>query len=350
MKTAAIYTANRNFQNSVARMAKAAGITHPSCLTPLEGGRNNRVWRLDAGGRSYLLKSYFKHAGDQRDRLAAEFAFMSYAWKCGSGQVSRPIARDRTASLGLYEYVYGRRLAPADVGDGFVAQALDFIRELNQSQHRSKATELREASEACLKISDHLSTVDRRVGLLERMEIPDRVSGEARSFVVKDLAPSWRRMRDMTDSQAKSRGIDTNRAAPRAEQCVSPSDFGAHNALLESGGRFRFIDFEYAGWDDPAKMICDFFCQPELPVSKAFYISFSQSVARLFPGSDTIAARTDLLLPAYRIKWCCILLNDFLHVGNRRRGFAGNTAAGDRKPVQLEKAQDYLKRTLASVA
>ena len=23
-----------------------------------------------------------------------------------------------------------------------------------------------------------------------------------------------------------------------------------------------FIDFEYAGWDDPSKLICDFFCQP----------------------------------------------------------------------------------------
>jgi tyrosyl-tRNA synthetase len=27
----------------------------------------------------------------------------------------------------------------------------------------------------------------------------------------------------------------------------------------------RFLDFEYAGWDGPAKLVCDFFCQPALP-------------------------------------------------------------------------------------
>ena len=53
------------------------------------------------------------------------------------------------------------------------------------------------------------------------------------------------------------------------ESVLSPSDFGFHNALLGPDGKLCFIDFEYAGWDDPAKLICDFFCQPQTPVPQA---------------------------------------------------------------------------------
>ena len=44
-------------------------------------------------------------------------------------------------------------------------------------------------------------------------------------------------------------------------RCLSPSDFGFHNALLRGrpgvpGARdWVFLDFEYFGWDDPAKTV-----------------------------------------------------------------------------------------------
>ena len=42
------------------------------------------------------------------------------------------------------------------------------------------------------------------------------------------------------------------------DKCLSPSDFGFHNVIVEKDKILRFIDFEYAGWDDPAKMVSDF--------------------------------------------------------------------------------------------
>ena len=49
------------------------------------------------------------------------------------------------------------------------------------------------------------------------------------------------------------------------EKIISPSDFGLHNAKLNRDHRLTFFDFEYAGWDDPAKTIADFFAQPRFP-------------------------------------------------------------------------------------
>jgi hypothetical protein len=58
--------------------------------------------------------------------------------------------------------------------------------------------------------------------------------------------------------------------------------------------------------------------------------------------------RVDLLLPVYRLKWCCILLNDFLPEGGERRRFAGRQ--GDpvqRKAEQLEKARRVMAGVVA---
>jgi Ser/Thr protein kinase RdoA (MazF antagonist) len=41
----------------------------------------------------------------------------------------------------------------------------------------------------------------------------------------------------------------------------------------------------------------------------------------------------------YRLKWCCIMLNDFLPAGNDRRRFAAPVDEMERKWKQLEKAR-----------
>ena len=129
----------------------------------------------------------------------------------------------------------------------------------------------------------------------------------------------------------------------QADRCLSPSDFGFHNALRAGDERLRFLDFEYAGWDDPAKMVCDFFCQPAVPVPLHFYDDVVGRVAAVSGGSS-LPQRIGLLLPVYQLKWCCILLNDFLPLGRRRRSFAGGTAAQEeQKARQLQKARQALQ-------
>ena len=58
------------------------------------------------------------------------------------------------------------------------------------------------------------------------------------------------------------------------KRCLSPSDFGFHNSILDDNGRYYFLDFEYSGWDDPAKMVSDFFLQPAVSVSFEYFDDF----------------------------------------------------------------------------
>jgi hypothetical protein len=95
--------------------------------------------------------------------------------------------------------------------------------------------------------------------------------------------------------------------------------------------------FEYAGWDDPAKLICDFASQPQCPVSKTQAEAFGAQLAAWWPEAQSRAA---LLLPLHRLKWCCILLNEFRAQDRQRRYHAGDDQA-ERLETQLHKAQAY---------
>ena len=242
--------------------------------------------------------------------------------------------------LGLYEFVQGRRLEPAEVDAGAVAQALDFFRALNRHKHAADAAALAEGSEACFSIAEHLKCVDARVRRLAALKPQTDLDRAAVALVRERLAPAWESIAGVVRRQS---GRDADRSLDGADRCLSPSDFGFHNALRETSGRLRFLDFEYAGWDDPAKLVCDFFCQPALPVPRASFDAFAAAVVEDRPEADWHLRRIRGLFPVYQIKWCCILLNDFLPLGRARRRFARSAADPDlRKAEQLEKARRAL--------
>jgi hypothetical protein len=128
-------------------------------------------------------------------------------------------------------------------------------------------------------------------------------------------------------------------------RCLSPSDFGFHNALREPSGALRFVDFEYAGWDDPAKLVGDFFNQVQVPVPPALFGAFARRVAAQFADPERNLARYELLLPVYAMKWITIMLNDFLPEGGLRRSFAGDASqVVARKQGQIVKARQAFAR------
>ena len=128
------------------------------------------------------------------------------------------------------------------------------------------------------------------------------------------------------------------------DRCLSPSDFGFHNALTTPSGRLRFLDFEYAGWDDPAKLVCDFFWQQDLPAPHAGR-SWTLIVSVLADQETRpeLDKRIEVLTPVYGIKWCCLVLNEFVAEARRRREFAQSVpVSDDLRAAQLERAKRLL--------
>lgn len=321
-----------------------AGLPAALVLVNLPGGANNRVYRVDCDSCSALLKEYFRHPGDPRDRLGAEFAFCRFAWDRGLRCLPRPLACNRDRNLGLYEFIEGRVLRPDELTVGHVEQAIDFYRELNRHRDDPAAGALPRASEACFTLGEHLACVERRVERLAALEAPTPEGRAASSLVHEALTPAWQQVRDRAMSVAAELGISPKEPLPRQDERLSPSDFGFHNAILAVDGRLRFIDFEYAGWDDPAKTICDFLCQPAVPVPGAWGDPFARALASDLSDPDWHLRRVVLLRDVYRVKWCCIMLNDFLPVDRQRRLFAQDARAEKgRRWAQLDKVGRALR-------
>jgi hypothetical protein len=144
--------------------------------------------------------------------------------------------------------------------------------------------------------------------------------------------------------EATRRFLKPDRALGFAERCISPSDFGFHNALRRANGTLAFLDFEYAGWADPAKLVCDFLFQVAVPTPPRLHDVFMDQALRPFEDPDAVRERVAVLTPVYRVKWTCILLNEFVRSGRKRREFARG-AATDLRSVQLGKALHMLGLT-----
>lgn len=343
-------------------------------ITPIPGGRNNRVFRVDTPDGSLLLKSYYHAADDTRDRLAAEFAFSRFAWSQGLRCIPEPLAKRDDGYLALYEWIDGTpfslpltpTLSPedgdttnaselrgrgglsvsdtepmeqphADLQSDQIDAAIAFLRALNANRDDRQALELPLAAEACFSIAEHLQCIERRVEQLSSISSNGDFDAAARRFVKEELCPA---VEDVaSDLRRLSQFGD-----PINQRWISPSDFGFHNALLTPNGGVRFFDFEYAGWDDPAKTVCDFFFQPQVPVPLEYRPQFVDAICEASHDGDAIRERVALLWPLYRIKWCGIMMNEFLPQGARRRAFGSGEITADDKRRQLAAAKACFER------
>lgn len=309
-------------------------------LEPCSAGGNNRVFRVTGAGSPLIAKWYFTHASDTRDRLEAEYAFLAYAsLRLGLDCVPRPVARDPAARLALYELIEGRKLGAAEIGEREVAAALAFVKALNGPGRAALAAGLPDASEACFSLRDHFAMVERRIARLDGIPDAEPIDRDARGFA-REMSERWPGIAARIEASLGTLGIAPDTALPPGDRCVSPSDFGFHNAIAAPDGRLVFIDFEYAGWDDPAKLVNDFFCQPAVPVADHHYDAFVAGAMAYSPDASRLAARARIMRPIFAVKWCCIILNDFLPAAAERRRFADPAFdARARKAVQLALAR-----------
>jgi hypothetical protein len=326
-------------------LAREAGLAEATTAAQLAGGRNNRVFALElADGGRVVLKIYFRHPGDTRDRLSAEWNFLQHASAFAPGRTAFPLARDSEAGAALYSFVEGRPFEAKDVDETAVRAAAEFVRLVATP---GRADALAPASEACFSIAEHLATVERRVARLAGLDAAGPLGGEAREVVDGALTPTWRVVRKKAETDCAASRLDPAAAVTSTDIIASPSDFGFHNAILTTDGPV-FIDFEYAGSDDPAKLVCDFFCQPQLPVGADLHEVFIAGA--LDPlGLSAHRTRARILLNAYRVKWIAIMLNEFMPIDEARRVFSRADDQAARRARQLDAVRARLAEIHANL-
>lgn len=281
----------------------------------LSGGRNNRVYRLDSPKGGFVLKVYFRHPGDRRNRRNAEFQFVSFLWKKGFRQIPRPVASCPKHSASIFCLLKGSKPGRGRVGLVEIGALARFLVFCWEKSRRLSPLAFPRASEACFSFHEFEKILKRRIRHALR-------SGDKpiRSLILSEIRPTLDAC--LAHAGAVFGRKRLSRRLPLARRTLSPADHGFQNCL-RAGTRVAFIDFEYAGWDDPVTVISNACLHPGIPMPREDQADFVQSVMRGMKACHEDWLRLRSIYPLQALKWALILLNPLLSVARARRTFAG---------------------------
>lgn len=333
------------FVDQASSLLQSIGVKPPFQLQRLGGGKNSKVFRVQ--GQSviqFVAKFYFHHESDHRDRMGNEFRAYEFLQRHGITCVPKPIALDRANRVALFEYIEGDEIKPETVDRFTIDRAVDFLSLLKDLAGDGGAgAQLSAASEACFSIASILSTIDQR---LDSLAAAAETSPTLRQFLDTVLLPFKLRVEAWCFDRCARLGWNVDEELDFDLRTLSPSDFGFHNALRRPTGEMAFVDFEYFGWDDPAKTAVDFVLHPAMNLSLQHKIYFVAGMISHFSDDPRLKDRVQLVYPLFGLKWCCIFLNEFVAHHQARRNFADGDEGSQKKTHsrQLHKAKNLVRR------
>lgn len=281
--------------------AKELGTT-PGTLAQLSGGINNRVYRCGSVNKYWVIKSYPARQDYKQDRMQAEVDFLRYANQVAPKRVPKLIAIDSKRRCVVIEHlkgvVYPEGISPTQED---VQEAIAFFKELNLNIDTAKLMINMDASESYQSLREHMQNVYERIAAMGTDHLPIACKDKAIEKLI-ELREKATKIEEALEAKIVTGEVED--ALNPENRCVSPSDYGFHNAIKTPQG-IKFIDFEFAGWDDPAKATADFLLQPRVPISKKLGAGFSGFI---LPQAHQIRLRQNALQPVLRLKWACIIL------------------------------------------
>ena len=278
-------------------------------------GRNSRVYRVSCRGGNYAAKFYFQKRADGHDRLQTEYAAVSFLWETGVRCIARPVVADAERQVAVYGYVDGEAIDLQTVSANDLDQVVAFAGELKRIASRQTSFAIGPAAEAFFSVKGVIANIEARLRRLEALDAASSGYEALRAFLGREFAPHFAKTRKRAEA---IRGSDQELES--TYRTLSPSDFGFHNALRMRDGALVFLDLEYFGWDDPAKLLSDLLLHPMMDLSREQRTRLVHGLDAIFCGDPGWRRRVDALYPLFGLKWCMIMLNEFLptHIARNR--------------------------------
>ncbi len=298
-------------------------------IANLVGGRNNILLSVECQDNlRYVIKNY---GFDGEDRLDREWSFLSRLECSGLSCVPRPIFCDIYGRIAVFSFLPGKKLSASSISPKNIANASSFISKVA----RVDVEGLREAKDAHFSLEGHVKSIEGRVNALEVASRSRHSNDEFKYFLAEELRPFWEETKQRVFLPGYDRYWNTMRCF------LSPSDFGFHN-ILHSDRRLNFIDFEYAGQDDLAKLLSDFRFCPQIKIKKNHAEIFCRKIIDELELDNGFEKRLEILNSLGRTKWLCIVLNVFLPNKNRRISDATGSNRRVMESSKLKSAKDLL--------
>lgn len=325
---------NKNTLDNAKIHLSKLGFNIVANLEYIKEGRNSNVFKFRSRKRNLILKIY-KH--ERNLRIKRESLFYKFLNKNNNKQVITPINFSIKNNIAVFPYIDGVKIKK--ITNNQVKEASKFLSQIN---HQKIIKKLPLAIDGIKNRKDHLKLCENKINQLKKIKIDSLVKKDFSSFLYKNIIPKFQELKKNFDLNKKI--ILPKKKLIKEEMIASPSDFGFHNVINKKNKLF-FIDFEYAGLDDPIKLICDFYCQPDQIISIKQKKIFIENLSFKNYNTDKLNLFTNLFLPFHRLKWCCIILNIFKE-NMPLKNKSAYTLKEKIMKTQLIKSKIYFKKNL----
>lgn len=264
----------------------------------VNGGGNSKVFKVTCNDAVYAMKIYpEKQGGDWRNRQQTEERACNFL---SSQKIQAPkiIASDTRFNVSVFEWIDGEKINIPTGED--LKRALKFLSDINIKKNQAK-NYIKEATEACFSPKQLIEQIEERLQRLLSMANQDlnRYLNE-NFFHIYEIA-----MKSMFLGISKTE-IDLQ--LDEQFRTLSPSDFGFHNAIRSNKYEVSFIDFEYFGFDDPAKLICDFLWHPGMNLNEKMKKEWVCGTLKIYNNDQRLIRRVKFLWAMYGVRWILIIL------------------------------------------
>jgi len=277
-------------------------------LQPLSSSGNNRIHKIEMkNGKYYVVKQYLELRGDSRPRLQAEFEHLDALWKLGFRNIPQPILRE--GNRAVYSLVDG--IPVKSVGTEEISRVSSFLACLSDTSIKLRAFPVLPGADSRACLGDYIDQIEKRY---DRIVFGGKNSEWEKAiddFMERKLLPHKEFIFNKFYDSIKSLGWDLERPFEETEQMFCPSDLGFHNILADTHNKEElfFLDFEYSGWDDPAKLLADFFHHVGQNVAWEHKWYLLEQLAAHRKQDSNFLRRWETVIDLIGLEWVLIVLN-----------------------------------------
>ncbi len=274
-------------------------------FSQLNFGINSIAWKVKSKEKFYFLKCYKSNRYDKRDRIGAESNFLQLMQLGKIKNVPQIIKEDKKHNWILLNWIEGEKVVNPSQKDWVLM--VEFINRLQDLRNLEFSKKILNASEACFEIMDHFNLIKKRLNILIKQIKNQEINNSIIYWLENEVNSSLENCPFNINKFLKQKEI----CEKRIQRVLSPSDIGFHNVIKKDNYLF-FHDFEYAGWDDPYKLLVDLLIQPENITGQEVSNYLIKSFIDNFKIPDNIGY-LKIFITLYRVKWICIILKKLNH-------------------------------------
>ena len=260
-------------------------------ISKLSSGRNAGAYLIKSSGRNMVVKSY-KQTSESYERFAREKLFLEHCLEKEIFCVPKINDYDYRAKQILMEHLGNS--SEIKMSMNTCLALFEFVKCLNKNSSKKFSN----AKDAYLDEMNVSLDIERRIQQVSNLKLTGPLKSYFEEVSHIFLSGSFSNLVNLpfqSDTVSKFVGF------------ISPSDVGLHNMLLIEQ-KYYFIDFEYSGYDNPLKFLCDFITNPDNDIDDILL----PKVIDLFQAFFAIPVNEWIFdtLKFFSIKWC-LILNSF---------------------------------------